>query len=73
MPTPIDYFIKYFNDKFFENVVLRTNLYVVQKNSIYFESTNATEIKSLIAIQMMTGRLKFPKKSKRYNDKKQIF
>lgn len=62
MPTPLDYFTKYFDNKFFENFAFCTNLYAVQNNSTNFKSTNATEIKSLIAIQMLMGCLKYPKK-----------
>ncbi|KAL4120626.1 hypothetical protein QTP88_013284 [Uroleucon formosanum] len=62
MPTPIEYFMKYFNNTFFENVAFNTNVYAVQNNSSNFKPTSATEIKSLIAIQMIMGCLKYPKK-----------
>lgn len=36
MPTPINYFAKYFNNDFFEKVAFYTNLYAVQNNNSNF-------------------------------------
>jgi len=59
--SPYQYFTKYFNDSFFESMAFHTNLYAVQNNVNNFQPTNAIEKRSLIAIQMMMGVLKYPR------------
>lgn len=56
---PIDYFLQYFDDEFFETIVSNTNLYAEQKNLINFEPTDKQEIKTLIAIYLVIGCLKW--------------
>jgi hypothetical protein len=60
MPSPIDYFNQYFQEDFFDNIAFNTTLYTVQ-NGIQFQPTNGMEIKSLIAIHIIMGSLKFPR------------
>lgn len=60
MPSPIDYFYQYFHEDFFDTIAFNTTLYTVQKG-IQFQPTNGMEIKSLIAIHIIMGSLKFPR------------
>ncbi|KAE9522589.1 hypothetical protein AGLY_017011 [Aphis glycines] len=59
--NPIDYFMHYFNDDFFETVAFNTNLYAIQQNLTNFKATNQQEIRVLIAIHLIMGCLKFPR------------
>lgn len=59
--NPIDYFMHYFNDDFFETLAFNTNLYAIQKNLTNFKATNQQEIRVLIAIHLIMGCLKFPR------------
>lgn len=60
MPSPIGYFNHYFHEDFFDTIAFNTTLYTVQKG-IQFQPTNGMEIKSLIAIYVIMGSLKFPR------------
>ncbi|XP_022174122.1 piggyBac transposable element-derived protein 3-like [Myzus persicae] len=59
--NPIDYFMHYCNDYFFETLAFNTNLYAIQKNLTNFKATNQQEIRVLIAIHLIMGCLKFPR------------
>jgi len=60
MPSPIDYFNQYFHEDFFDTIACNTTLCTVQ-TGIQFQPTNSREIKSLIAIHIIMGSLKFPR------------
>jgi len=59
--SPIDYFMQYFDDDFFETAAFNTNLCAVHKNLTNIKSTNKREIQTLIAIHLIMGCLKFPR------------
>lgn len=60
LPSPLNYFFKYFEETDFENMVYYTNLYAIQ-NQKKFKPTNIFEIKIFIGIQLLMGALKFPR------------
>lgn len=59
--NPINFFLQYFENDFFEIVAFNTNLYTVQNNNTNFKPTNKHEIQTLIAIHLIMGCLKFPR------------
>lgn len=59
--NPIDFFLQYFENDFFEIIAFNTNLYTVQNNNTHFKPTNKHEIQTLIAIHLIMGCLKFPR------------
>lgn len=59
--NPIDFFLQYFENDFFEIVAFNISLYTVQNNKTNFKPTNKYEIQTLIAIHLIMGCLKFPK------------
>lgn len=63
IPTPLDYFFKYFSENDFVNMAKFTNIYAEQKSHSNFKTCSASEIKILIAIHMMFGVLKYPRTS----------
>lgn len=61
--TPTDIFLTIFPDRLFEQIAFQTNLYALQKaggNPNGFVPTNAKEIKSFIAINLIMGIKKLP-------------
>lgn len=59
--NPIDYFIKYFSNDDFENMAKYTNIYAAQNNLKNFKNTSTHEMKTMIAIHMLFGVLKYPR------------
>lgn len=59
--NPIDYFTKYFSNDDFKNMAKYTNIYAAQKNLKKFKNTSTHEMKTMIAIHMLFGVLKYPR------------
>ncbi|KAF0692150.1 piggyBac transposable element-derived protein 3-like, partial [Aphis craccivora] len=53
--NPIDFFLQYFENDFFEIVAFNISLYTVQNNKTNFKPTNKYEIQTLIAIHLIMG------------------
>lgn len=58
---PIEYFLDFFDETFFEEIAFNTTLYSVQNSVPNFKATNSQEIKQLIAIHLIMGSLKYPR------------
>jgi hypothetical protein len=59
--NPIDYFTKYFSNNDFKNMAKYTNIYAAQNNLKNFKNTSTHEMKTMIAIHMLFGVLKYPR------------
>jgi len=59
--NPIDYFTKYFSNDDFTNMAKYTNIYAAQKNLKKYKNTSTSEMKTMVAIHMLFGVLKYPR------------
>lgn len=59
--TPLQYFLEYFDENYFEQISYFTNLYAIQKFQTRFKPTSADEIKIVIGIHIIMGSLKLPR------------
>jgi len=61
IPTPLDYFLKYFPESEYENMANYTNTYAEQIGRLNWKPTNSKEIKIFIGIHLYMGVLNFPR------------
>ncbi|XP_060862211.1 piggyBac transposable element-derived protein 3-like [Metopolophium dirhodum] len=59
IPSPLHYFNRYFSDSDFENMALYTNMYAHQNTSSWKKNTDKYEIRTFIALHILTGCLRF--------------
>jgi len=59
IPSPSHYFNRYFSDSDFENMALYTNMYVHQNTSSWKKNTDKYEIRTCIALHILSGCLRF--------------
>jgi len=61
IPTPLDYFFKYFPESEYENMANYTNTYAEQIGRLNWKPTNSKEIKIFVGIHLYMGVLNFPR------------
>lgn len=63
IPSPLHYFNRYFSDNDFEQMALYTNMYAHQNTSSWKKNTDKYEIRTFIALHILTGCLNFARLS----------
>lgn len=58
---PVTYFLRYFPESLFEDIVQYTNMYALQNGTEKFVPCNLQEIKAFFGLSILTGCLKFPR------------
>lgn len=61
LPTPLDYFIKYFPESLFEEMAGFTQIYSQQMGVKNFEETSSNEIKVFVGVHLLMGVINFPR------------
>lgn len=61
IPSPIEYFMRYFTEEAFTEMATYTNIYAVQQNTSNWINTTASEMKIFVGIHTMMGILSFPR------------
>lgn len=61
IPTPLEYFFKYFPESEYENMANYTNTYAEQIGRLNWKPTNSKEIKIFVGIHLYMGVLNFPR------------
>ncbi|XP_063216722.1 uncharacterized protein LOC134527733 [Bacillus rossius redtenbacheri] len=61
LPSPREYFSKYFTSDLLTAMVYNTNLYAVQNNVQNFSATTLDEMKMFIGIHIIMGNLSYPR------------
>lgn len=60
IPTPLDYFFKYFPENEYQNMANYTNTYAEQTDKVNWISTNAREKKICVDIHLLMGVFGLP-------------
>lgn len=55
MPTPLDYFIKYFPESLFVEMAGITNIYAQQTGVVNYKETSSNEMKVFIGVHLLMG------------------
>lgn len=61
LPSPLEFFCKYFTDELLESCAEKTNLYAVQNGVANFPPTNVPEVKTFFGILIIMGNLGYPR------------